>query len=413
MPDRSESDAIDATSLPALRVLFAWELGGNLGHLARDVPLARLCRNASHQVVMAVPDLRTAKQVLADEQIPLVQAPGLRPASMKRRPSINYADMLLSEGHDDPLTLAGALAGWAGLIELMRPDCLLCDHAPTALLAARMTRVPALIVGSGFHIPPPHAVLPSFMPWQTISEARLRSVEDDWLARVNPVIVRAGAEPLARLSDLFPPASVLLATFAELDPFGPRPGCRYIGPVSALPIARETSWMTTAGVRVLAYLRPSVPRVEGVLEALEQLDAEVLCVMPGMPQPWQSRFRRLRCLEHPVQLGSAMQAADLVICYGSSTMAQALQVGRPVLVVPQVVEQYLSGLALERAGAGLMLQADRSAPTCKAALLELLGNARYRNAAQDLAQRYASFDVDRAAHEQYTALTALCERAPV
>ena len=42
------------------RILFAWELGANLGHLTRDLPLARACRDAGLEVIFAVPNLRAA-----------------------------------------------------------------------------------------------------------------------------------------------------------------------------------------------------------------------------------------------------------------------------------------------------------------------------------------------------------------
>lgn len=44
---------------PMTRILFAWELGSNLGHLTRDLPLARACRAAGFSFMLAVPTPQT------------------------------------------------------------------------------------------------------------------------------------------------------------------------------------------------------------------------------------------------------------------------------------------------------------------------------------------------------------------
>ncbi len=409
-PHRSAEPLGGASAAPR-RILFAWELGANFGHLSRDLPLARLCHGRGFEVVMVVGDLATTARLLVDEGVTLLQAPRLRPPAGRRRLPVNYADMLLREGYEDEVALAGALAGWRGLIELIRPSCLVFDHAPTALLAARSSELPALILGPGFEIPPAGDVLPSFRPEQDIPRATLRAAEELWLVRVNAVLAGVRATPLARLSELFAPERTWFTTFEELDPFAPRPQARYIGPVALMPAAREVAWQTRGAPRVFAYLRPSVPRVEQLLEALQGLGAEVLCVMPGIPDEWRSRFARLRCLDHPVDIATALGGADLVVCYGTHTVAQALLFGRPVLLVPQVIEQYLSGLAFERTGTGLMLREERSPQACSAALRRLLEESTFRAAAQEFARRHAGFRRDLAVEEQYAALEALCGRS--
>jgi len=88
------------------RVLIAWEFGRNLGHIARDLPLARACRDAGHEVVWAVRDLRGAARELAGEGFALLQAPLLRSGQVNA-PPINFADMLLREGAYNAINLDG------------------------------------------------------------------------------------------------------------------------------------------------------------------------------------------------------------------------------------------------------------------------------------------------------------------
>ena len=51
------------------RILFAWELGGDYGHLARLLPVAQALKAGGHEVVFAVRDLLGAEAILAPHQI--------------------------------------------------------------------------------------------------------------------------------------------------------------------------------------------------------------------------------------------------------------------------------------------------------------------------------------------------------
>ena len=376
-----------------VRILFAWELGNNLGHLARDLPLARACRQAGYEVVMAVPNLHGAAAFLAGEDFTLVQAPVLRPSRRRPLPPVNYADMLLHEGYDDEGALEGALRGWEGLFALAKPRLMVYNHAPTALLAARAARLPVQLIGTGFEIPPDVSPLPSFRPWEAIHEQRLHDAEAHCLAQINACLVKRNAVRVNAINDLFPAKNIALTTFAELDPFGPRENVSYLGAGYAMPAMPFVSWEAERKYRVFAYLRPTVPGIESVLMALQLFNAEVVCAVPGLPPEWPRRFSKLRFFSHPVDLPQLLQAADLVITYGATTVPTALLAGVPVLAIPQVIEQYLSGLALEATSAGLMLRDKRTEPLCTQLIDRLLNDTRHREAARAFAGKYASGNV--------------------
>ena len=72
------------------RILFSWDIGGNLGHIARDLPLALACRGAGHEVLFTVTDLTICRNVAARYELRFVQAPGpeeSRPIKTCRRRS--------------------------------------------------------------------------------------------------------------------------------------------------------------------------------------------------------------------------------------------------------------------------------------------------------------------------------------
>jgi UDP:flavonoid glycosyltransferase YjiC (YdhE family) len=378
------------------RILFAWELGGNLGHLTRDLPLIRMCQQAGHEVFMAVPNLRDAAQFLAQTPLTLVQAPILRPRHRQSRAQLNYADMLLHEGYDDGETLEGALQGWEGLFKLVKPDLMVYNHAPTALLAARVIGLPVRLLGTGFEIPPCVTPLPSFRRWETIPAQRLQEAEERCLAQINTCFTRRSMKSLDAISEIFYSQEVGLTTFAELDPFGPRQNVSYLGAEYATPSLPQVLWGMNRRYRVFAYLRPTVPGCEQLLMALQRFAAEVICAAPGLPQDWPQRFNRLRFFPNPVDLPALLPKTDLVITYGATTIPVALLAGVPVLAVPQVIEQHLSGEALEATGAGLMLRADRTEAQCWHHIKQLLGETKYRMAAMGFAKKYNSYNLTAA-----------------
>ena len=387
------------------RILIGWEFGRNLGHIARDLPLARACRDAGHEVVWAVPDLRAAARELAGEQFLLLQTPLVR-GTPDQAPPISFADMLLREGYDDAAGLLGSLHGWVSLVRLAAPAAIVHDYAPTALLAARVTRVPALVLGSGFMVPPLVTPAPGFWPSGVPAHA-VQEAEARLVARVNGALAAFGTPPIASLADLYAQGGQYLTTFEELDPFGPRPGARYFGPMFALGQQRAVGWTSTGKRRIFAYLRPEVPGCEALLEALDAGDAEVLCAMPGLTPAWPARFERVRFEPGAVDMDRLLPTADLAITNGSGTIPTCLLAGVPVLVLPHVVEQYLAGVRLQALGAGLVVAGPQTMMGFAAMLGQLLGKPGYRAAAKAFARRYAGHDRAATARQVFEVLQSL------
>lgn len=59
-------------------ILFAWELGGGLGHLMQMRPIAHGLLARGHRIAAALKDLFRARQVFGPD-VPLLQAPIPKP----------------------------------------------------------------------------------------------------------------------------------------------------------------------------------------------------------------------------------------------------------------------------------------------------------------------------------------------
>jgi UDP:flavonoid glycosyltransferase YjiC (YdhE family) len=392
------------------RILFAWELGAHLGHLSRNLPLARRCRDAGDEVVWAVPDLRGAARMLAGEGFALVQAPLLRPPARAGGPvaPLNFADLLLKAGHEDEAALAGALAGWSGLLACAAPAAIVYDHAPTALLAARAARIPVLLTGTGFELPPRLSPLPAFQPWDRPPVEALERAETALVARLNRALAAWAAPPIASVAELYG-GPHFVTTFEALDVFPDRPGACHVGPLFALGDAPRLAWRTTGRPRVFVYARPTLDGLEALLAALQALDAEVVCAVADAPAALAERFAGMRWCAGPVDLASLLPEADLVATSGAGTISAALRAGVPVLCVPESVEQFLAGRRLEALRAGLLARRHRTLPAFSALLHQLLAAPGARDAAGRCASRWRDFDPDRAAGVLFDALRTLAD----
>ncbi len=380
------------------RVLIAWELGEAFGHLARCLRLAEGLVARGHQVTLALKEVRlpTGQQLVPG--ISVLAAPRTPQAGPVGRSPINYADVLRVSGFSDAQDVAARLNAWRGILNLTRPDVLVADHAPTALLAARIADIAYLSVGNGFAIPPDVSPWPSIRPWEAIPDPALSNAET-LLDRVFDAALKAlGYPKTARVRELFG-AQDVLDTFVELDHYDVRKAGRYVGPIVSVRQAMRADWQSREGSRVLAYLRPSVPGFKAILQALARLDAEVLCVAPGLKPDVAKRFatRRLRIALTPVDLAPLLERADLAVGYGNSGFStQALLAGVPLAMRPRYVEQALLARRVEALGAGKLLAGQIDAGGVTSALQDLLGNPTYRNAAGAFQERHRHFSTEQA-----------------
>jgi UDP:flavonoid glycosyltransferase YjiC (YdhE family) len=380
-----------------MRVLFAWELGANAGHLSRDLPIAERLRDRGHEVLFALRELAAAEQMLAPRGFAFTACPAPVRSTRLKHPPVNYSDILAEQGYADQTKLSAQLRAWITLLRTAAIDVVVSDFAPTALLAARVLGLRIEVIGPPFSVPPAVSPLPSIRPWEQISRERLLDTDMRVLNVMNAVLGELGASPLRDVASMFAGITPHITALAELDCYGARTSVNYIGPIAARSSYPRVEWQRTGSKRVLAYLHPSLPGLEALLQAIRQVGVESICVIPGAPDSMIDRLRRtgLNARSKPVDVSVLLPDADAIVGYGSlGLIAESLLRGVPMLLVPLQVEHHLNSLKAEELGAAVVVNQQRTATRFRDELCGIMSKSCYWSAAHSLADTYQFFDLD-------------------
>src|SRR6516165_5816485 len=214
------------------RILLAWELGGDYGHLMRFVTLAHEFARRGHEPVFALRELTHVETVLKDDAFRVFQAPFFAGNVVGLPPAIGFAETLMRLGFIHPTALIGVCRGWRTLLNAISPDLALFDYAPTALLATRGLPLKRVLFGTSFSVPPRSEPMPIYRWWRGEPAARVFAGERGVLANANKVLARFAQPPMSRLADLLDADEAIIAASAEFDQYPGRTGTRYWGAVA-------------------------------------------------------------------------------------------------------------------------------------------------------------------------------------
>lgn len=388
-----------STDFSMKRFLFAWELGGGLGH---SIPLSQLSRpllEAGHEVHVALRDLSTSHAAFGDlashPRLRLWQAP-IWTAGLRGLPeTATYAELLFRAGFLDDRRLMGLVRGWRSLLELVRPDLLLVDHAPTALLASRGLGIPRVAIGTGFFLPPALAPIPAFREWESVDPGRVRQSEDRVIATANLVLAARGEAPIARLHQLVETDENFLLTWPELDHYGNRPATptpHYWGPLPTADHGIVPTWPAGDAPRVFAYLKSDYAAIEPALDALKAAPLRTVAYVAGLPKAVAQRHASARLVfaPGPVDMRAVCAEAEAVVCNaGSGTVCTVLKAGIPTALLPMHAEQLLFSRRVADTGAGVLVTEVEARQKLAKQVLRLVREPAFRAAARAVADRHA------------------------
>jgi UDP:flavonoid glycosyltransferase YjiC (YdhE family) len=374
-------------------VVMCWELGGDLGHVARMKPLAEALQRHGHRVSFILRECLPAERLLDGGRFHWYQAPFQSEAvPAPRIPTRSMAEVMHNTGFHAALSVAGRIRAWRALYALLDPDLLVFDHSPTALLAARGLKVPRVVLGTGFGIPPVVSPFPAFAAGDegqdlAASEARVT-------AAVNGALESLGETQIARLADIYSTEANVFFTFRELDHYPARDAGDYWGPTQQ-DAGVDPKWPPGAGKRVFAYLKP-FDTLAVLLKILREAGHPTLLYLGKGAEDVRKSFEgsNLTFSDRPVDLRAAMAGADLVVCHsGHGTISAALLAGKPLLLLPLNMEQRMLSARVTGLGAGLAAPA-LNPEGMRQKFQRLMAEPAFTGAARAFAERYASLEVE-------------------
>ncbi len=388
-------------------ILLAWELGGGLGHFMNLRPLAAGLVARGHRVTAALRDLSVARRFLPDPAIEIIQAPFKHARIRDIEPTCTFAQILHNCGFGDADELTTLAEAWRKLYDFVRPDLIIFDHSPTALLASAGYPARRALIGTGFFSPVDTGArgLPNMRTWHQADPAELARHETEVLANMNAALRRGSESPLERVAQLYTWLDQdFLMTFRELDAYERGPDAEYWGIWSG-GMGEPPRWPPGRGKRIFAYLKP-FPTLPQLLATLNGLPNPSLVYVPGLDARLREQFRNptLRLAAEPVEMGQATNECDVAILNGThATTVAMLLAGKPALHVPIFLEQAINARAAERLGAAICVPPS-DVQHCVAALRSLLTDDRLAAGARSFAAKYSGFDAAKQ-------LTRLLDRA--
>jgi len=351
------------------RILLGWELGAGFGYCLQLRQLADALAAAGHQPLLALRTLDYAHRLFADRRYPVLQAPWLigrlsPQAQAHGFDATGFADLMACNGFGSVDHLYSMLRGWRDLIDLLKPDLVVTRYAPLLALAA-YGRLPAVVYGSAYSTPPAHG--PDFP--RLLFDVEPYADQARMLETVRTVQQRFGAPRPETLAEIYRGERRVVLGLPELDPYRATRREPCFGMFEDAPPPREV-----ASDRVHAYLAGDG---RGAWQAVEALLAS------GLPGQVYARDAdpalaervagtAIRWLDSPPEAIAAAASASLVVHHGGpGTAYAALAAGRPQLLLPQVMDQWLTSLALAQAPHAELV-ADEAGPDVVAGQLHRL-----------------------------------------
>lgn len=336
-------------------ILFVWELGSAYGHAAPLTAIAKAIAAASKDqgteinLVFALRDPILGRRIVGPGHI-VLPVPHLQHLTPIAEHSGSYTDLLIVHGFGkrDELTLA--LAAWDDLFSLVKPDLIVADHSPTAILAAKGS-IPTIVTGNGFTVPP--ADLKQFPALRRnlpppASQAVILDV-------INKVQADRGRLQLAQLPQLLQGEGRIIFTLPHLDPYEGIRSEPLLGPyqtgLEPAPLPENPA--------MFYYGQSGHKDVDDITWALIETAYPKICVFSGPVSVSGKVLQDSGAEVHftPPLLADVLNRSSLVISHGGSGVAQAaLKIGRPQVVLPIHFESMVTAAQLEATGTAVVLE---------------------------------------------------------
>jgi hypothetical protein len=343
-------------------VLATWEYGSALGHVVRLSRIAEALTRRGQEICGAYMCRLENSSLLA----PYVNGPiRLAPAFFRPgAPEANdppevatYGEFLGNMGYASQERLSRQIGLWRRIYEEDRPDLVIVEASPTALIAARSMGIGAIAAGSPFCLPPSN--LPEF-PLLASGDLPRRYSEAELLAILNGALADFGGEVLSAFPQVFDADATCVASLRVLDFYDGKRVAPILPPIQECPPPAGK-----AGNEVIVYLSTPGPIDDPIWEALAGLDMPTLVLAPDLEEPVRRKLSRpnitlglgLSALLKPADL--AARCRVLVSNGNNGMLCLGVRAALPQVCLPLHSEQASNCFGLGKRGAAVVLGREK------------------------------------------------------
>lgn len=373
-------------------MLLAWELGEGLGHLPPLKAIALALKPLGVKPVFALRETQHAGPALRDVRADMYVAPHWAKPSKPPFKTESFADILGANGYSTGEHATGMIGAWDRLVDEVKPDLIVCDHAPSAMLSA-YGRIPVAFVGNGFAVPP--ADDPQFPPYTP--GVGSPEGQDVVLEAISFAFRRLGRAAPATLTAPFKGDFRGVYSFPLIDSYRSVRRERVLGPIEPQPPLVPLPDRP----RLFVYSALDFARIDALFQCLMDIGPEASVYLRGNLGPRAAilRSRGVEVFEKPQPFAEIMPRASVVFSHaGSGFTNAALASGRPHITFPRHFEAKASAMGLEQAGCGIRLE-TLEVESFRAAYRRANMDTAMREAAQRVGQDAQDFVVSARAHD--------------
>ena len=351
------------------RILICWELGSDYQHLLSLQSIARFYQGKGYDVWVAARDVSKLKRLFSDVAINIVAAPSTDSAAelgVEKQAPRSYADFLRRCGFHHADALSGLVSAWRSLFSFIKPDLLLCDHAPVSLLSSRGLsvdgrKVAKIAIGMPFSVPDDNRPAGVFFTGD-LAKNDIVLFEDDIVKVINKVCIEFSIPRINNLAELFADFDkCIFQTYAELDHYGYRSAeqrhkTSYVG--TAVPEFVEPAvFPHFKGPKIYCHVKGSF-ETPVLLKTLQAIECSVIVLVDGIPDSIikAHQSKHILYIDKPVSMRDVLDKSTFAILNGGiNSVSLFMKAGIPVALFPLHIEQFLMAKRVEALNAGIQL----------------------------------------------------------
>ena len=373
------------------RILFAWEYGSGMGHVAILMPLAKALQDAGHHITLALRDIKATQSLTENTGITVIQAPFIRPNALPKNTTTHtLADIYCYAGLSNPDAILALSQAWKNILSDEKPDLVITEFSPTLALIT-VGVIPTVTLGTGYSIPPANHALPNIRFWHApLSRSSIQN-ERELFTAVQSVRRELKLAPLNVFSDLFKGDAQFVCTYPLLDCYKKYRKTPAIGSLNDDLYNKTITFDTKREHKAFAYLNAGLANVETIIAAIKNAGIPCEAYIRGLSP---EKCKALSCDEFilhdtPQPLADILPHPSLFIHHGGiSTSEMCLRYGTPQLILANHLEQRVNGAALQKSGVAKLLTTTHTTQNhiVSKAVSDLINSPQYLENAQHIAQ---------------------------